>query len=56
MNFCFRQAARILVKLSRPFMPRGTGALLMPISKKESLKGLAKGAKPNGWRDRSDRT
>jgi AbrB family looped-hinge helix DNA binding protein len=42
--------------LTFAFIPKGTGVLLVPIPKKESLKGLARGAKPEGWRDRSDRT
>ncbi len=42
--------------LTFAFIPKGTGVLLVPIPKKQDLKGLAKGARPEDWRDRSDRT
>lgn len=42
--------------LTFAFIPKGTGVLLVPIPKKESLKGLASGANPTDYRDRSDRT
>lgn len=42
--------------LTFAFIPKGTGVLLVPVPKKESLKGLAKGARPEAYRDRSDRT
>ena len=42
--------------LTFAFIPKGTGVLLVPVPKKESLKGLAKGARPEEYRDRSDRT
>jgi AbrB family looped-hinge helix DNA binding protein len=42
--------------LTLAFIPKGTGVLLVPVPKKESLKGLAKGARPEDFRDRSDRT
>ena len=42
--------------LTFAFIPKGTGVLLVPVPKKESLKGLAKGARPEDYRDRSDRT
>jgi len=38
------------------FIPKGTGVLLVPVPARESLQGLAKGASPEGWRDRADRT
>ena len=41
--------------LTFAFIPKGTGVLLVPIPQRESLKGLAKGAKPEGYRDRADR-
>jgi len=41
--------------LTFAFIPKGTGVLLVPIPKRESLKGLAKGASPVEYRDRSDR-
>lgn len=37
------------------FIPKGTGVLLVPVPKRESLKGLARGASATGYRDRSDR-
>lgn len=36
-------------------IPKGTGVLLVPVPKRESLKGLARGASAAGYRDRSDR-
>lgn len=41
--------------LTFAFIPKGTGVLLVPIPERESLKGLAKGASPKGYRDRSNR-
>jgi bifunctional DNA-binding transcriptional regulator/antitoxin component of YhaV-PrlF toxin-antitoxin module len=37
------------------FIPRGEGMLLVPVPKREELAGLARGAKPKGYRDRDDR-
>ncbi|WP_395620907.1 AbrB/MazE/SpoVT family DNA-binding domain-containing protein [Dokdonella sp.] len=37
------------------FIPKGKGVLLMPVPAFETLAGLAKGAKPTRYRDRSDR-
>ena len=37
-------------------IPKGTGVLLVPVPKRESLQGLAKGALPVDYRDRLDRT
>ena len=37
------------------FIPKGTGVLLVPVPKLEDLRGIAKGADPEGYRDRSDR-
>ncbi|MDX2223000.1 MAG: AbrB/MazE/SpoVT family DNA-binding domain-containing protein [Rhodospirillaceae bacterium] len=37
------------------FVPKGDGVMLVPVPKREQLAGLAKGAKPRGYRDRSDR-
>lgn len=42
--------------LTFSFIPKGTGVLLVPIPKRESLKGMARGASTKGYRDRSDRT
>ena len=49
------------VHLSAPAVKRrvdrleGEGVLLVPVPKKEDLAGLARGAKPEGYRDRADR-
>ncbi len=37
------------------FLPKGTGVLLVPVPKQAELAGIAKGAKPKGYRDRKDR-
>jgi len=37
------------------FIPKGTGVLLVPVPRAADLKGIAAGANPNGYRDRSDR-
>lgn len=37
------------------FIPKGEGVLLVPVPKLEDLAGLARGAKPEGYRDRTDR-
>jgi len=37
------------------FIPKGKGVLVMPVPDIKDLKGLAKGAKAEGYRDRSDR-
>ncbi|HEU5016392.1 MAG TPA: AbrB/MazE/SpoVT family DNA-binding domain-containing protein [Pseudolabrys sp.] len=34
------------------FIPKGEGMLLVPVPKLEELRGLARGAKPQGYRDR----
>jgi AbrB family looped-hinge helix DNA binding protein len=36
------------------FIPKGEGMLLVPVPKLEDLAGLARGANPTGYRDRSD--
>jgi len=41
--------------LTFAFVPKGTGVLLVPVPKREALKGLAKGATVSDYRDRSDR-
>jgi len=41
--------------LTLAFIPKGTGVLLVPVPKREALQGLAKGANPDGHRDRTDR-
>lgn len=37
------------------FIPKGEGVLLVPVPKPEDLAGLARGATPEGYRDRADR-
>ena len=37
------------------FLPKGSGVLLAPVPDAEDLVGLARGANPNGYRDRDDR-
>jgi AbrB family looped-hinge helix DNA binding protein len=37
------------------FIPKGEGVLLVPVPKREELAGLARGARPRGYRDRTDR-
>lgn len=37
------------------FIPKGTGVLLIPVPSPEDLAGLARGANPDGYRDRIDR-
>lgn len=37
------------------FIPKGEGVLLVPVPKPEDLFGLARGANPEDYRDRTDR-
>ncbi len=37
------------------FIPKGEGVLLVPVPERADLAGLAKGARPDGYRDRTDR-
>jgi AbrB family looped-hinge helix DNA binding protein len=37
------------------FIPKGTGVLLVPVPTPEELSGLARGARAEGYRDRTDR-
>ena len=37
------------------FIPKGSGVLLVPVPDRDALAGLAEGAVPNDYRDRSDR-
>lgn len=41
--------------LTFAFVPKGTGVLLVPVPKRDSLKGLAHGASAKDYRDRTDR-
>ena len=36
------------------FIPKGTGVLLVPVPRLQTLKGMARGASPEGCCDRSD--
>ncbi|MCA3451310.1 MAG: AbrB/MazE/SpoVT family DNA-binding domain-containing protein [Rhodobacter sp.] len=37
------------------FIPKGTGVLLVPVPKREALKGFAHGASAMDYRDRAER-
>ncbi len=37
------------------FIPKGAGVLLVPVPETAALTGMAKGANPEGHRDRADR-
>jgi AbrB family looped-hinge helix DNA binding protein len=37
------------------FIPKGTGVVLVPAPEANELAGIAKGAKPEDYRDRADR-
>lgn len=37
------------------FIPKALGVLMVPVPALEQLKGIAKGAKASGYRDREDR-
>lgn len=37
------------------FIPKGEGMLLVPVPTREELAGLARGAKPRNYRDRTSR-
>ena len=41
--------------LTFAFIPKGSGVLLVPIPKRDALKGIAKGASATEYRDRKDR-
>ena len=41
--------------LTFAFIPKGTGVLLVPVPRREVLKGLANGASGTEYRDRADR-
>ncbi len=38
------------------FIPKGDGMLLVPVPRREHMAGLARGAKPGKYRDRTERT
>ena len=50
-----RSAQRWEAGLTFAFIPKGTGVLLVPVPKRESLMGMAKGASATDYRDRLDR-
>jgi len=37
------------------FIPKGSGVLLVPVPERDQLAGIAKGARPENYRDRKDR-
>jgi AbrB family looped-hinge helix DNA binding protein len=37
------------------FIPKGEGVLLIAVPEREDLRGIARGANPKGYRDRTDR-
>ncbi len=37
------------------FIPKGSGVLLVPVPERDQLEGIAKGPKPENYRDRKDR-
>jgi AbrB family looped-hinge helix DNA binding protein len=37
------------------FIPKGEGVLLVPVPKAKELAGIARGARAEGYRDRTDR-
>ncbi len=37
------------------FIPKGEGMMLVPVPPREELAGLARGAEPEDYRDRTDR-
>jgi AbrB family looped-hinge helix DNA binding protein len=41
--------------LTFAFIPKGIGVLLVPVPKRDTLKGLARGASAAGFRDRTER-
>ena len=50
-----RSAQQWQAGLTFAFIPKGRGVLLVPIPERDALKGLARGASPTEYRDRSDR-
>ena len=41
--------------LTFAFIPKGTGVLIVPVPKRDALRGIAKGASATDYRDRADR-
>jgi AbrB family looped-hinge helix DNA binding protein len=50
-----RTARRWQVGQEFAFIPKGEGVLLVPVPRREDLAGLARGARPEDYRDRTDR-
>lgn len=50
-----RTARHWLAGQELAFIPKGEGVLLVPVPKREDLAGLARGAKSEDYRDRTDR-
>jgi AbrB family looped-hinge helix DNA binding protein len=50
-----RTAQQWQAGLTFAFIPKGKGVLLVPVPKREELSGLARGADPSGYRDRTER-
>ncbi|MBM4226159.1 MAG: AbrB/MazE/SpoVT family DNA-binding domain-containing protein [Gammaproteobacteria bacterium] len=50
-----REAQHWQAGVTFAFIPKGTGVLLVPVPKRESLSGIARGASTGDYRDRSDR-
>lgn len=51
-----REAQKWQAGQSFVFLPKGKGVVLMPAPELSELRGLARGAKAEGFRDRNDRT
>jgi AbrB family looped-hinge helix DNA binding protein len=51
-----RRARRWQAGQEFAFIPKGKSVLLVPVPKPEDLAGLARGAKAETYRDRTDRT
>ncbi len=50
-----REAQRWKAGQRFAFIPKGTGVMLIPVPTLKELTGIAKGANPDGYRDRTDR-
>jgi AbrB family looped-hinge helix DNA binding protein len=50
-----RTARRLKAGQEFALIPKGEGLLLVPVPQPEALAGIARGAKPEDYRDRQDR-
>jgi len=50
-----RDAMQLQIGQEVAFLPQAGGIMLVPVPSREHLAGLAKGACPDGYRDRGDR-